>query len=157
MEQSYKGIRYKFFWDGPFSNWHPSPFKVDGVEYNCGEQYMMHQKALTFKDQVSADRILNTDSPNHQKRLGRQVEGFDPEKWTSVRYELVKKGLREKFIQNPELKNCLLRYKGYQIVEASPYDRIWGIGFFDSDAIDHFEEWGENLLGKMLTELSYEL
>ena len=29
----------------PFSQWHPSEFEVEGVTYNCAEQFMMHRKA----------------------------------------------------------------------------------------------------------------
>jgi ribA/ribD-fused uncharacterized protein len=71
-------------------------------------------------------------------------------------YELVKKGLREKFSQNIELKKILLSHKQFVIVEASPFDRIWGIGYGNKDAINNINNWGENLLGKILTELANE-
>lgn len=157
MEQTFKGVKYKFFWNGIFSNWHESNFEINGIKYNCGEQYMMHQKAITFKDKEIANKILCEYSPRRQKQLGRQVRNFNPQKWDLVKYELVKNGLREKFNQNSELKRYLLKYKGFQIVEASPEDRIWGIGFYDSEAIQNIENWGENLLGKILTELATEL
>src|ERR1035437_9180971 len=112
--------KYKFFWSGPFSNWHSSYFTVDNIEYNCGEQYMMHVKALCFNDKVSARKIMNTDNPKQQKALGRDVKNFNETKWVSVRYDLVKKGLREKFSQNEDLKKYLLSFKDYLIVEASP-------------------------------------
>ena len=157
MEQTFKGVKYMFFWNGIFSNWHESHFEVNGVKYNCGEQYMMHQKAITFNDKEIADKILREYSPRRQKQLGRKVRNFNPKQWDLVKYELVKNGLREKFNQNPELKRYLLKYKDFQIVEASPEDRIWGIGFYDNEAIQNFENWGENLLGKILTELATEL
>jgi ribA/ribD-fused uncharacterized protein len=157
MEQTFKGIKYMFFWDGIFSNWYKSPFKINGVKYNCGEQYMMHQKSLTFDDNETASKILIESSPRWQKRLGREVKNFNPSVWDSVKHDLVKTGLREKFNQNPVLKSYLLKYKGYQIVEASPEDRIWGIGFSEFDAIENIDHWGENLLGKILTELATEL
>jgi len=146
-----------FFWNGVFSNWHESHFEVDGVKYNCGEQYMMHQKAMTFNDQETANKILQAQSARRQKELGREVRNFNLAKWDLVKYELVKKGLREKFNQNPQLKKQLLKYKGFQIVEASPDDTIWGIGFFECEAIQNIKNWGENLLGKILTELTLEL
>jgi ribA/ribD-fused uncharacterized protein len=65
----------------------------------------------------------------------------------------VKKGLREKFSQNKDLKNFLLSYREFIIVEASPYDRIWGIGYDDRSAINNIKDWGENLLGRILNEL----
>lgn len=41
------GETFTFFFgkDCVFSQWHSAEFRVDGVEYNCAEQYMMHQKA----------------------------------------------------------------------------------------------------------------
>lgn len=41
------GESFTFFYGNasPFSQWHPARFTVEGVEYNCAEQYMMHQKA----------------------------------------------------------------------------------------------------------------
>jgi ribA/ribD-fused uncharacterized protein len=40
-----------------------------------------------------------------------------------------------------------------ELVEASPEDRIWGIGFTEKDAKENGERWGQNLLGKALVEV----
>lgn len=150
-------IKYKFFWGGIFSNWFISEFNVDGIEYNCAEQYMMYQKAVLFNDTEMANKILYEQSPKLQKAFGRKVKNFDSKKWDSVKYEIVKKGLRAKFTQDSSLKEYLLKYKGFQFVEASPYDRIWGIGFEKDNAMSNIDKWGQNLLGKILTELSQEI
>lgn len=147
---------YKFFLKGEFSNWFPSIFIADGVTYNCGEQYMMHQKAMWFNDIDVARKIMNSSSPSDQKKLGRKVKNYIDDVWNSVRYEVVKKGLREKFSQNPNFKNLMYRYKDYILVEANPKDRIWGIGYSDYDALNNIDDWGQNLLGKMLNEISKE-
>lgn len=157
MEAEFNGVKYTFFWGGIFSNWCPSDFEVDGIKYNCGEQYMMYQKAITFGDEESAKLILAEKSPRNQKALGRKVKNFDVSIWDSVNYDLVKTGLREKFKQNQDMKEYLLGYHGYQIVEASPEDNIWGIGYAEDDAIANIDNWGRNLLGKILTDLSEEL
>lgn len=148
---------YKFFWGGPFSNWYPSEFKVNNVTYNCGEQYMMHQKAILFNDEETARKILRATHPREQKKLGREVKNYNNDVWDKNRYDIVKKGLKEKFQQNEELKNELLKYKGWNIVEASPEDSIWGIGFHQNDALKNKNKWGLNLLGKILSELSNEI
>lgn len=150
------GKKYHLFWDGPFSNWHHSRFKINNMEFNCGEQYMMYMKAMTFKDLDSADEIMETPSPAKQKKLGRQVKNYNNETWAKVRYDIVKEGLREKFNQNQELKDYLLKYKDYIIVEASPYDRIWGIGYGEGNAMKNMDDWGENLLGKIIMDLAKE-
>ena len=159
MRQTFNGINYMFFWGGMFSNWYISDdqFTVDGITYNCGEQYMMYQKAMTFNDKETAKKILDEIVPNEQKKLGRLVKNYNDSTWNRVRYNIVKRGLFAKFSQNENLKEYLLKYKGYQIVEASPYDRIWGIGYYEQDAINNINNWGENLLGKILTELAQEI
>jgi len=148
--------KYYFFWGGPFSNWHPSWFDVDGIDFNCGEQYFMYVKAMTFGDTETADKILKETEPRKQKALGRQVKNFDPEMWDDVCYELIKKGLRAKFLQNPDLYAELISHKDELIVEASPQDRMWGIGFSKFDALANKDNWGKNLLGKILTTLAWE-
>ncbi len=149
--------KLKFFFNGEFSNWFPAKFTVDGITYNCGEQYMMHQKALFFNDTFTAKKIMESPSPRMQKAFGRKVNNFVNASWDAVKYNLVKRGLREKFTQNPELKELLLQFKGHTFVEASPYDKVWGIGFEQRYAMKNYDHWGQNLLGKILTELSQEL
>jgi len=150
-------IKYKFFWGGYFSNWYPSEFIVDGIKFNCGEQYMMYQKAKLFGDTNSMNAILISDSPKEQKGLGRGVKNFKADIWDEQRFGLIKIGLKEKFKQDDLFLKELLKYKGYQFVEASPFDNIWGIGYDEKNALSHMNNWGQNLLGKMLTEICEEL
>jgi hypothetical protein len=146
--------KYKFFWKGQFSNWYLSDFTVNNIIFNCGEQYMMYAKAIFFNDIDTSRQILRTNIPAEQKALGRKVKNYDDSAWNEVRYDLVKKGLIEKFKQNEALSKYLNQYKNYELVEASPYDRIWGIGYSESDAMDNIDNWGTNLLGKILTEIA---
>lgn len=157
MEQTYKNEKFFFFWNGLFSNWHESKFVVDGIEFNCGEQFFMYKKALTFDDVETANKVLKELSPRRQKALGREIKNYNDETWNSVKFNVVKSGLREKFNQNAIFKAYLLKYKGYTLVEASPEDNVWGIGFDEDEAIANIDNWGQNLLGKILTELSNEL
>lgn len=76
--------KYVFFWNGVFSQWYPSKFVIEGVEYNCCEQYMMAQKALLFNDMENHKMIMYSKSPNEQKGFGRRVKGFDKDKWEAV-------------------------------------------------------------------------
>lgn len=150
--------KYHFFWKGELSNWALSLFTLDDVKYANVEQYMMHQKALLMKDFESADNMLRTSSPRLVKSMGRQVKNFDSVLWDQKKYEIVKKGISAKFKQNPHLKNLLLAIKCEEFVEASPFDPIWGIGFTAEDALKVSEDsWGENLLGKIITEVRNEL
>lgn len=137
-----------------FSNWFPCTFTIDNVTYSSSEQYMMHQKALFFNDVETADAIMKTNAPWVQKVLGRSVRGFNRLKWTAVCKDIVVKGLVAKFDQNKDIKNILLETGGRIIVEASAFDRIWGIGLcIDDPKITDTSAWrGSNLLGISLME-----
>ncbi|XP_065832926.1 N-glycosidase YbiA-like [Oscarella lobularis] len=152
---------FTFFWKSlsPFSQWHPAKFTVDGIVYNCAEQFMMHQKAILFKDDVTASEVLETEDPAGQKKLGRKVRGFDEDVWKKHRMQIVKAASKAKFTQNDKLKSQLLATAGTTLVEASPVDRIWGIGLSATDKrAQRRETWrGQNLLGQALTETRDEI
>jgi len=154
-------VKYAFFWkaDSPFSQWHLSKFHVDGQKYDCAEQYMMHQKAVCFEDHEIAKEILNHTSPRKIKSLGRKVKNFNEEVWCKRRYNIVKKGNMHKFSQREELKEELFDTAGKTLVEASPMDTIWGIGYAEDNPNAWNEStWnGQNLLGYALTEVRDEL
>jgi len=120
--------------------------------YNCCEQYMMHQKALLFGDYASATQIMKCESPRDQKALGRKVSGFDQHIWDERKFDIVVAGNLLKFRQNMTCQRFLIRTADKILVEASPYDRIWGIGLSEEDArlMDPSEWPGQNLLGKAL-------
>jgi ribA/ribD-fused uncharacterized protein len=153
--------RYTFFFrpESPFSQWHPSRFEVDGVAFRCAEQFMMHGKARLFDDAEVAAEILAATTPREHKALGRKVRGFDDAVWRRERERIVYQGSRAKFGQDPALRAALLATRGTELVEASPYDRIWGVGLsMDDPAIDDPASWrGKNLLGRILTRLRDEL
>jgi ribA/ribD-fused uncharacterized protein len=143
----------------PFSQWFPCTFTVGENTFNCAEQFMMHGKAMLFEDAESAAKILAAAHPRQHKALGRKVTPFDDAVWKKERIAIVRAGSRAKFTQNPELLDKLLATKGTTLVEASPYDKIWGIGLAATDARakDPAQWKGQNLLGKILTELRDEL
>lgn len=149
--------KYHFFWKGKLSNWTKSKFTYNGYEYNCGEQMMMHQKSLLFNDEENAKTIMMFSDPKIIKSIGRQVKNFNSYVWDENKYRIVKEGLKARFEQDLEAKNELLKFKGKIFVEASPFDKIWGIGYDKDKAIPNIQNWGENLLGKILTEISDEI
>lgn len=141
--------KHIFFWDGIYSQWYPSTFLMDGNRFVTCEQYMMYKKAMLFGDEEIALKILSTDMPNEQKALGKLVKGFDRTIWDQHCFSIVYQGNLGKFTQNPELLNELLATGDRVIVEASPYDFIWGIKMGEENKhIDSPSEWrGLNLLG----------
>ncbi|MFN0202346.1 MAG: NADAR family protein [Bacteroidia bacterium] len=153
--------KFTFFYhtSSPFSNWHPCEFEVEDIVFNCSEQYMMYGKAIFFEDEEMAERILAAKTPDKQKALGRKVRNFNYNLWREVAKDIVYKGCYAKFTQNEALKQMLLATAGTTLVEASPFDVIWGIGMRD-DNPDRFyrSKWkGTNWLGEVLTDLREEL
>ena len=152
---------FTFFWNNqtPFSNWYPSEFTWGGYTFTRGEQYMMFRKAMLFCDPKTAHKILSTDNPMKQKDLGREVVNYRDELWAPVRFEIMVEGLYCKFSQNQKLKEALLATVGTEMVEASPFDRIWGIGLTASDPLaQNKETWlGQNLLGQVLDKVRSQL
>lgn len=141
----------------PFSNFHPSVFVEDGVTYRWAEEYLMARKARLFGDEIRLAAILAARTPAECKALGRRVTPYDDEGWTRERYGAALDMLRLKFGQNAELHRVLLDTGDALIVEASPTDRIWGVGFSEGEAEAHRHAWGENLLGRALMEVRAEL
>jgi ribA/ribD-fused uncharacterized protein len=150
---------FTMFWSGPFSQWHPSTFVIDGVTYNCAEQYMMAEKARLFGDKSAEAKIMSTSDPDSQKRWGREVRGFDVDKWNAVAQDIVYRASKAKFTQNDDLKATLVATVGTTLVEASPYDTIWGIGLRKEDprAMDRATWRGTNWLGIALTRVRNEI
>lgn len=161
-------LEFLFFWGHTakdvitkscFSQWFPCEFKENGITYQTAEHYMMAEKARLFDDEAILNKILKSAGPDQAKKLGRKVNNFDSHIWDEHKYDIVKKGNFLKFSQNPEFKEFLISTKDRIIVEASPYDRIWGIGMLENDpkagSPSHWN--GENLLGFALMEVRDEL
>ena len=141
------------FYHGPFSQWYPAKFEIDGVTYNCAEQYMMAKKALLFNDVHTHKKIMDSDNPSQQKKFGRLVNDFDRFIWESVAKDIVLRGNLAKFSQNDNLLISLaIASDDYNLVEASPYDKVWGVGLSQDnpDAFDPNKWKGKNWLGEIL-------
>lgn len=196
---------YFFHLTSPFSNFHPAKFEYKDLTFISNEQFMMYSKAKTFKDEKTAERIMNiynefmiepgvfkdqeqnlcfqlasafkrgeitreqvlsrkenSDAWNtiHKKikLLGREVKNYDDEVWNKRRASVVLFGAREKFTQNADLKQILINTGDTIMVEASKFDKIWGIGLDEYTAKrTPPENWpGLNLLGQVLDYLKTE-
>jgi ribA/ribD-fused uncharacterized protein len=164
------GSKFVLFWGhrperdgrighGCFSQWWGAPFTVDGVGYPSAEHWMMAAKARLFGDESGLAKVLAARSPGAAKAAGRAVRQFDEDRWVAARYDIVVTGARAKFEQHQPLREVLLRTGSKILVEASPTDRIWGIGL----AADHEHalvpsRWrGLNLLGFALMDVRDQL
>jgi ribA/ribD-fused uncharacterized protein len=141
------------FIKGVFSQWHPTPFAVNGLMFACAEQYMMAAKASLFADQETAAKIMATDDPALHKRLGASVRGFDEAMWHRWRLDIVFTANQAKFAQNPGAMRQLRNTAPAMLVEANPRDWNWGNGLQIDDPHNHDPaHWrGTNFLGRILT------
>jgi ribA/ribD-fused uncharacterized protein len=152
-------LKFVFFWGhraandavtaACFSQWYSAPFTVDGRCYPTAEHFMMAEKARLFGDLSIRDQVLEAPNPGAAKALGRSVRDFDEAVWTEHRFATVVRANEAKFAQNPALGEFLRQTGSRVLVEASPVDRIWGIGLArDDERSQDPNQWrGLNLLG----------
>nr|WP_250035100.1 NADAR family protein [Actinoplanes maris] len=159
-------VEFLFFWGhqperdgsvgaGCLSQWWPARFSVEGHDFASAEHYMMWCKAVLFGDDAMARRILAAPHPKVAKTLGGRVSGFEQYVWDEHRFEIVVTGNRAKFEQHEELRDYLVSTGSRVLVEASPLDRVWGIGLGRDDpaAADPRRWRGTNLLGFALMDV----
>lgn len=154
----------RLFWHeydafGELSQWYTSPFVIEGIRYETAEQYMMAKKALLAGDLEHYILIMHEKDPAQCKKYGKNVRALDVAAWNNCKEEVVYHANLAKFTQNPVLKDLLLSTGHKVLAEASPYDKIWGIGLeaANPDSADPTKWKGDNLLGKILMRIREEL
>lgn len=132
---------------------------MDGVSFTSMEQFMMHQKASCFHDEMKAKEILETDDVAQIKELGRLVANYNDNLWGGIRQIVVYEGLIAKFSQDAKLKKQLLETKDAILAECAVKDCIWGIGrsMNDPKRFDITYWKGQNLLGYALIAVRYKI
>lgn len=155
-------LAFQFFWrhsgnnqKSCLSQWYPCKIHLNGNVFHSAEQYMMAQKAMLFQDKQTFERIMKADNPRQCKALGREVKGFDEKMWDAAKYKIVLDANYLKFTQNDKLRRFLLATGKDILVEASPYDKVWGIGMDEkSPDANNPALWIEkNMLGFALMEV----
>lgn len=141
--------KHLFFWGGIFSNFH----FINGDPSFTSEKIYMAAKAACFCDAKALKAINESVSPKQAKAVGRTVVGFDNEVWDAIKIEAMMFALQIKFDACGEFRDALRASGNLMLVEASPVDRIWGIGFSAETALANIDKWGENLLGRCLMGL----
>jgi len=145
-----------YFWlpngaNGWMSNWSLHSVRDDrGVEFKTAEHYVMWHKAMMMGDEISAAKIIEAETPAEVKKIGRGVKPWNEQKWVSVREDVVRRALELKVSQHRDIQSRLLGTNQSILAEASPYDKVWGIGLSarDENAADPSKWRGLNLLGK---------
>lgn len=160
-EASGKRDKFTFFFgkDNPLSNFRLVNFKHQGVPFHSSEQAVMWRKAKLFGAEGIADQIYKCSTPQEAKKLGRSKQiRFNQQVWDEHKLDIYTHVLRDKF-SIPDKALYLINTAHTIIVEASPYDTIWGIGLAENDPRAPYpEDWlGENLLGQALMKVREEL
>jgi len=116
---------------------------------------MMQRKALLMGDFEAAAEIMLEKNPANHQALGRKIRGFNQDLWNANKYTIVLGGNLARFMQSQKCRELLLATGDKILVEASPYDKVWGVGLAasDPDILDETKWRGENLLGKVLTQV----
>jgi ribA/ribD-fused uncharacterized protein len=152
-----------YFYTNLFSNWWSTrdikpqfTDSITGVTFNNTEEAFMWYKAYFFGDEETAAKIavhaLERKHPSEVKALGRLVKNYDDKKWTTVREGFMTYVNLLKYQQNEWMLTSLKNTGDRVLVEASPVDRIWGVGLVENDPLilDEKNWQGLNLLGKSL-------
>ncbi len=147
---------------GCFSNWYESYFTYAGVRYNCAEQYMMSQKVSLGRRYDLRNKIMESHDPDKIKSLGSKdsFPEFAEIKhiWDKHCRHIVKRGVRAKFQQNPDMLQELLDTGSALLCECAGQDKIWGIGInLRNSEWEDVHNWkGSNYLGVILMEIREE-
>lgn len=149
---------FVLFWGGKkpkgcLTQWYPSPFTLDGVAYPTAEHYMMAEKARLFGDTAAVDKILADPDPGRAKGPRPPCQGLR-------RADVGAGTLRHRGPGQPgvrrarRLRDFLFSTTGKVLVEASPHDTVWGIGFDEHQpkALRPSQWSGLNLLGFALMD-----
>jgi ribA/ribD-fused uncharacterized protein len=169
-EAASEPVDFLFFWGhqprsdgttgpGCLSQWWPAPFTQDGVTYPTAEHWMMAGKARLFEDEQGLAAVLAAAGPKDAKAAGRAVRGYSDQAWAAARFDLVIAGNLLKFRQHPDLATFLRATGAKVLMEASPRDRVWGIGMAatNPDATRPSRWRGTNLLGFALMNVRDQL
>lgn len=156
----HKTSKYLFFYgyelqvpESRLQNWYPASFTDEtnpSIRFATGEHYIMYRKALAMNDHETAARVLIAATPSEANKLGREIKSFDSAKWRGMVAQVAEDLGWLKFSQVKECREVLLGTGDRVLVEASPLDRNWGIGFAGDKAEGREEEWGKNLAGEAL-------
>ena len=79
--------------DANLSNFYSSPITVENIQYGCVKQYFTAEKARTFGDQTTVNKIMETESPSEMKFLGQNTKGFSQTIWDAKASTVLLTGL----------------------------------------------------------------
>jgi ribA/ribD-fused uncharacterized protein len=131
--------------NGWMSNFFPARIEIDGVKYITIEHYYQSKKAKTIRYEAW---IANAPTPYLAAVAGRALRAdrdeIDLKWWEENKVDIMRRALRTKFKQHPDLARLLDMTGDAVLHEDSPTDKFWG-------------KKGKDMLGKLLMEIRDEL
>jgi ribA/ribD-fused uncharacterized protein len=141
-----------------FSNMYDAPIQIDNQVYPTVEHYYQWSKAKMFKDDDTANKIMETKTVKAVKSLGKKVANFKTDEWDAKRDEIMRSAVKAKVLQHPEILAKLKETKNRPIGKADAREKYWGIGSSANlDKAKRPDKWaGQNKLGKIWMDLRTE-
>lgn len=157
-EQAMMWIKAQIFGDldkaeSIVSVYNPDRIMMKDINNNLNNNFNDLAKDHLSYNEIN-DFIKKTNKPKIIKKMGREVGGFDQDIWDEIKTRVMYMVIKGKFSTNGYYKTALENTGSKIMVEASPYDKVWGIGLSAEKAKNIPEnQWpGQNLLGKMMTK-----
>ena len=126
---------------GCFSNFSRHPVEIDSNIWPTSEHYF---QAMKFQDPSLQENIRKESSPGTAARMGRDRNKPLRKDWEEVKDDVMRKVVKAKFEQHPDIMEILLSTGDATLVEHTVNDAYWG---------DDGDGFGKNMLGKILMEV----
>ncbi len=131
---------------GCFSNFSRHGFELDGDFWKTSEHYFQAQKFEGLAEHYNA--IRDAKRPNDAARMGRSRKRPLRKDWESVKDDVMRRAVLQKFTIHEDIRELLLSTEGEELVEDATHDYYWGCGKDGS---------GKNMLGRILMEVRDQL
>ena len=144
---------------GIFSNQYPAPFDYMGIRFETVEQFLYYMKAVFGRSKATAEKILSCGGDSAAlSKASKKQRVLEGNSWEVVRPQIMRLGMRQKFLQNPELRRKLLS-TGFRLIVELPKDGLLGRLIPPSeDWIRDPGKWkGRNQTGKALMQVRADL
>ena len=142
----------------PLSNFYPSTFLYDGIQYISSEQLIQANKAKFFGDLDTYNQILSCSTSLECKNLSRQIRNVDESKWEEEAGNICHPGILAKFFQNPFAMDTLLYRTGSKRIVECASDCLWGTGLSlgEPSCLDSSKWFSQRILGQILESIHNE-
>ena len=144
---------------GEFSNQYQAPFTYIGTRFESVEQFLYYMRALFGRSKATAEKVLECGGDSAALvKISKKQRLLENNSWEEVRQQIMRLGMRQKFLQNPELRKKLLS-TGFRLLVEIPKE-----GLLDR-ILPPSEEWvrdpakwkNRNMTGKALMQVRADL